>query len=374
MAQNELAQGRPEAIDVDDLELDPENPRLASKPGQQALSQEQIIKTLWSDMAVDEIAFSIAKNGFYQHEPLLVVPEKKGGGAPYVVIEGNRRLAAVRLLRDKHLRAKVKATELPAISADERKKLDSLPVLIFPEKKGLWAYLGFRHVNGTKPWDALSKAEFVAEVHEKYRVPLTTIADRIGDRHTTVLRLYRGYTVLKQAERDTGFSRTDLWRNRFYFSHLYTALDQPEFQKFLGIKATGELDKDPVPKKKRDQLRELMTWLYGKKSEALEPVVRTQNPDLNNLRTVIANAQSLSLLRQGYPLEHAFEFSQGDESRFRDAVVRAKDALQKAKGTVTTGYVGQRDLLSAMEAIVTTATSLLEEMKRTDMKQPARRS
>ena len=32
-----------------------------------------------------------------------------------------------------------------------------------------------------------------------HEVPLATIADRIGDRHSTVARLYRGYTVLKQA-------------------------------------------------------------------------------------------------------------------------------------------------------------------------------
>src|SRR5207237_1164186 len=103
----------------------------------------------------------------------------------------------------------------------------------------------------------------------------------------------------------------------------------------------------------------LMTWLYGKKSQGIEPVVRTQNPDLNDLRSVISNAQSLSLLRQGYPLEHAFEFSVKDESRFRDALVRAKDSLQKAKGTVTTGYSGQSDLFSTIEDIVNTAVSIL---------------
>lgn len=351
-------------VPVSELVLDTENPRLASREDEGTPTQDEVAAVLWSEAAVDEIAFSIAANGFYRHEPLLVVSQdKKAGGAPYVVVEGNRRLAAVRLLRDKALRERVKATELPQLSATALAGLDRIPVQIFPNRKGLWAYLGFRHVNGTKQWDALSKAEFVAKVHDEYGVPLEKIAEHIGDRHSTVSRLYRGYTVLKQAEEQAGFARADLWKNRFHFSHLYTAIDQAEFQDFLGIKASARPSKNPVTKGKLGELEEFMTWLYGKKSAGIQPVVRTQAPDLNSLRRVIGDKRALSLLRQGVSLTHAYEVSKGDVARFRDALSSAKDALQRAKGTLPTGFRGERDLVTTMEEIVVTAQSILVEMK-----------
>lgn len=341
------------------LLLDPENPRLASHAPVK-LSQDDIAAILWSEMSVDEVAMSIAKNGFYPNEPLLVVKE----GDKYVVVEGNRRFAAVRILLEKKLRDHVKA-DLPALEPQYAKTLDALPVLIYPNRKVLWATLGFRHVNGTKPWDAFSKAEFVAKVHEEYGVPLDEIAEKIGDRHQTVVRFYRGFVVMRQAEAQTSFSRDDLWRNRFYFSHLYTALDQPEFKKFLGLKegkTRADIKRAPIPHAKLPQLEELLKWIYGKKSENQAPIVQNQFPDLNHLRRILADRVALSLLRAGAPLERAFDASKGDANRFEDAVVRAKAALQEARATVTTGYQKRAGMLEMMKDVVDLAGKINAEM------------
>jgi hypothetical protein len=45
------------------------------------------------------------------------------------VIEGNRRLAAVKLRRDDELRTNLRISSLPAISAAEKHKLNTLPVI-----------------------------------------------------------------------------------------------------------------------------------------------------------------------------------------------------------------------------------------------------
>ena len=349
-------------VSVDQLLLDAENPRLASLTGGD--SQEDILRLLWAEMAVDEVAFSIAANGFFPEEPLLVIPAPVGKGLnKYIVVEGNRRLAAVLLLREAKLRGKLKATDLPPIDLKRRAGLDELPVFVYPSRKKLWTFCGFRHINGVKPWDAFSKAQYVAVVNEKYGMPLDEIARRIGDRHATVKRLYRGYKVLAQAEEKAGFDKVDRVRNRFYFSHLYTAVDQIEFQKFLGIDAEASLKPNPVPKSKLEELKELMIWLYGKKSAGKEPVVRTQSPDLNTLREVIGKPASLSALRSGYSLDRAHEISIGDKRRFRESITRAKEELQQAKGTVTTGYAGEEDLYEMGSDITLYATKIREEME-----------
>jgi len=350
-------------VPVEQLLLDTKNPRLASGAGGE--TQEDLLRVLWTEMAVDEVAFSIAANGFFREEPLLVIPgdDVKGGKGKYVVVEGNRRLAAVLLLRDAKLREKLKATELPVIDPERRADLDTIPVFRYPDRERLWTFCGFRHINGAKPWDAFSKAQYVATVHERYGVPLDEIARKIGDRHATVKRLYRGYKVLEQAEQRAGFSKDDRVRNRFYFSHLYTAVDQIEFQKFLGIDADNSLKPNPVSKSKIPELKELMIYLYGNKAAGKEPLVRTQAPDLNTLREVISKPAPLSAIRSGLPLERAYEIGIGDKRRFRDSLVRAKEELQQARGTVTKGYGGEEDLYETIKDIGLYAEKIKGEME-----------
>jgi hypothetical protein len=346
------------AVAVDQLLLDPENPRLESVA--KTKDQLDLIKAMWREMAVSEVALSIAANGFFEEEPLFAVPApKEKGEARYYVVEGNRRLTAVKLLLDEDLRKAIKATDLPLLSAEAKTKLRSLPVSIYNKRQDLWAYFGFRHVNGPKEWDSLSKAAYIAKVLREYGKSLEEITRAIGDQHSTVKRIFRGYVLLEQAEQMTKFKREDRSRNRFFFSHLYTAADYPEVQEFLGIDA----DRCVVGKKYLPHLEELMVWLFGSKERGLEPLVRTQAPDLSNLRSVIGNKGALAALRSGISLDRAFVISKGDSNRFEEALAQAKDALQEGKGTVTTGYRGNKELLDQMESIQSLAVSLFNEMR-----------
>lgn len=352
------------------LLLDTENPRLAWRTNGD--STTELVKLLWSEMAVDEVAYSIAENGYFRSEPLFVIaqnPEEKDETKKkFIVVEGNRRLAAVLLLLDEKLREKVKATDLPKISEERKQSLEKLPAIFYSSREQLWTAIGFRHINGIKPWDSYSKAKYIAEVHENFNIPLDEIAQKIGDRHATVKRIYRGYTLLQQAETQASFDKEDRERNRFYFSHLYTAADQKEYQEFLGIKPET-IEPNPVPKEKVEELGELMTYLYGKKSEKKKPIVESQNPDLNILREVISKPEALSALRSGYSLTEAHNIAIGDQRRFREALTKSKVEIQKAKATITTGYKGEEDLFRTITDIVRLSESLKDEMSqiRNDM-------
>ncbi len=94
-------QDRAKLVEVDDLLLDPKNPRLASNDLEDP-TQEDLVKILWQQMAVDELLLSIAANGYFPEERLFVIPSDES--------EGNWRLAAVKLLRDEGLRQDVGAT------------------------------------------------------------------------------------------------------------------------------------------------------------------------------------------------------------------------------------------------------------------------
>lgn len=334
-----------ERISLSEIWLDEDNPRLKSLTA--TANQTELVRVLYSEMAVDEVAMSIAANGYFEVEPLLLVvdrPPRKGTKRSYTVVEGNRRVAALKLLTDKALRDTVRAGDLPQLSAVQINALMEIPSLVYETRRELWQFLGFRHINGVKPWDAYSKACYVADVHEKYKIPLAEIATDIGDRHTTVTRLYRGLTVLRQAQ-EQGFSRDDIVKNRFFFSHLYTATDQPEFQKFLGLDPK-KMKQNPVPQIRQKELSEFMTWLYGSRSRGLQPVVRTQNPDLNHLREILTTPPALAALRRGSSIERAHEISRGDARRFSDAVYAALEELKEANGLFLSGFDGRSEFLA----------------------------
>ena len=344
-----------QSVPTGELHFDHRNPRLFLE---QDLTEQELILRLWRDFAVDEVALSIAHNGYFHHEPLFAATEDDR----LVVIEGNRRLAAVRLLTDDELREQVGATDLPPISSVRKEELELLPI-IECQRSDVWQYIGFKHVNGPQPWQSYAKAQYVAWVHNELGTSLDSIALNIGDRHATVRRLYRGLMVLNQAEDSGVFDRDDRWKNHFSFSHLYTGLDYSEIQDFLGIDNVSSFITNPIPKDKIDNLGELCKWLYGRKSTGTEQLIRSQNPDLRNLAKAIGHEGSLAALRTGLPLNVAVDISIGDEKLFKGHLVEARYRLQEARGKQLTGDPGGTDLLRIANDILDLADRLVMEME-----------
>jgi len=344
-------------LPVGDLYLDSRNPRLVGEEDKP--DPLKLLETLWRNESLDELALSIAQNGFFQEEPLLVVNE----AGKYVVVEGNRRLATVKLLMDDELRRKLRATDWPSLSKEQKKELEELPVSIYSDRKSLWAYIGFRHVNGPLTWDSWPKAQYIAFVCNSFGIDLDQIALSIGDKNQTVKRLYRGLMVLNQATEQAGYRLDDRHRKHFSFSHLYTGLDYAGFQGHLGLAKDAGYKPNPISREYLPHLKELMIWLFGSLEEGKAPVVKSQNPDLKKLDDVLKDRKALTALRAGLGLEVAHQLSLGDEVRFRECLTRSKYELQQAKGLVITGYKGERELIEVVDAIRDIAESLADEMR-----------
>ena len=348
-------------IPTDDLLLDAQNPRLTGTAHN--ADQETLLKTLWTEGSLDELAWSIAKNGYFPEEPLFVIEETNKKNGSFIVVEGNRRLATVKILRDPQLQKKLHATDIPTLGSSIRENLETLPVSVYPDRKSLWTYLGFRHVNGPLTWDSWSKAQYIAQVHNNFKVSLEDIADSIGDRHKTVQRLYRGLMVLNQASEQAGYDIEDRSRRHLSFSHLYTGLDYAGFQQHLGLKKNKGYAQNPITEKKLPHLKELMMWLYGSHTEDIVPVIKTQNPDLKRLDAVLQHPRSLDALRSGLGLEVAHKVSLGETKRLREALTRARYELQQANGLILEGYAGERDLLDMAENIQRLADNIHNDMR-----------
>jgi len=347
-----------EPIEVKKLHFDYNNPRLAEYGIDEETGDSEILKVLWETMDVRELVQSIHVSGFFPHEPLYVVKE----GGKNIVIEGNRRLAAVKILLDPEL-AKKNGWDVPDLSESARADLQSLPVVMSKSREALWRFLGFRHVNGPAKWSSYAKATYIAEVHHKWGIPLAQIAEQIGDYHNTVQRLYRGLMVLEQAEKKGVYNRADSFRTKLAFSHLYTGLDYEEISRFLELADKSKETKNPVPTKKIKALGELLTWLYGSKKEKVAPVVQSQNPHLRQLSAVIGKRESLAALRAGEDLSRAFELSRPSSTILEESLLTGKRSLTTAQSHITTGYDKSEALLRIAGSVADIADDVYEQMR-----------
>jgi hypothetical protein len=356
-----LPTGQFESERPDDLRLDRRNPRLVEYGITASTPEDDVLKILWDEMDVEEVAMSIAASGFWGHEPLIVTEE----GGRDVVIEGNRRLAAVKVLTDRTLMKKVGATNLPVFSGDEsvQRNLDSLPIIRVSNRSDAWPYIGFKHVNGPQKWRSYAKAQYIAHVKKTAKVSLAEIAMRIGDRHGTVQELYRALMVIEQAE-TAGVYKRNFVKGRLAFSHLTTALQYPNFAKFLDVKEAVSESERPVSAGKMRELEDVCRWLWGDTRDGADRVIVSQNPNLRELEQVLGNKAATNTLRKGHGLAVAFAESKGDDSIFGESLQEAKNALIRAQGRVTVAYRGEESLFDLAQTIETMAMDLVASMRK----------
>jgi len=250
---------------VKGLHFDHENPRLSEYGITTDTPEEDILNILWDAMDVRELVQSTAVSGFFPHEALIVAEEN----GRKIVVEGNRRLAAVKTLlaEDKD---GGRGWVIPTLSEKDRAAPEKLPVIISSRKEA-WRFLGFKHVNGPAKWSSYAKAAYIAKVHKEFKISLANIANQIGDRHNTVQRLYRGFMVLDQAEREGVYSGDNAYRKRLAFSHLYTGLDYDGISDFISI-SPKEVETDNPRSKREDKRTQrvscLVIWRQRRKSSA----------------------------------------------------------------------------------------------------------
>jgi hypothetical protein len=351
-----------ETYPVAQLHFDRKNPRLAEFSATEKTIDDDILRLLWETMAVDELVLSIAASGFFPHEQLIVTEEIVNGMLQTVVLEGNRRLAAVKAILNPDL-----VKDLPnaglVLNVKEhiKNQISFLPAIKVHSRKEAWTFIGFKHINGAAKWGSYAKAQYISQIHKDFGISLNDIAKQIGDTNQTTLKLYQAFRIIQQAEERRVFDTSNVWGSRLFFSHLYSGLGYEGIQNYLDI--NKENLEYPVSENKLEDLGEFLRWLFGSKSKKIAPVIQSQNPDLRRLDAVLKNTEATILLKDGSPLVYAYEISQPKKDVFEQSLVAAKKELQKAHSYSSIAYEGSREALGIAGDIAELAEALYAFME-----------
>ena len=292
-----------------------------------------------------------------------------GPSGPFRVLEGNRRLASIKLILDPDLAKRCRISLPTGISKEVRGSLKTVTVWRVNHESDAKAFIGFKHINGPHRWDAYAKARFVADWYKKEMangLSIDAIARQLGDDNDTIRAYIGGILVLDQADNSKLFNISDRYnKGKFAFSHLYTALGRTEYQEFLGLGAGWNRNPivAPVPRKNEDKLKEVLRYIYGSKQDSTAPLVRSQNPDLKQVGEVIAHPVALEKIRAGATLALAYNEVRSPYEVFSEALGQAHLKLTQAVEALPK-YTGDASLVPIAIEIVDLADTLITIMKK----------
>jgi hypothetical protein len=276
-------------ISPDELEFDPNNPRFGGLLSNS--SQEELQSSIFGPpYYASELVDSFLENGFIDYEPLIV----RRDGDRHIVVEGNRRLAAV-----KHIRSNFH--KYP----NAKSRLDRIPILLFPgspddvQENAMRVYLGVRHLLGFREWPPVSKAIFLDRESGKAG-GLDEIIKEVRITRQQARRFLVPYRLLKKAGLPLPPGE-DFWV-------LGEALAR------TGVKSFLQLDVDAntlqVRSFHKQNLSKLMDDLYGRKipgTKRRDPATRKvkDTRDMSRFANILGSDKARTYLHKGSSLQEA---------------------------------------------------------------------
>lgn len=155
-------------LDPLEINLDFNNPRFSMFDFS---TEEEIVKYLVDFEQIKELAFQIGENGYNTiGERIIVLKSRNAGKINYTVLEGNRRVASLKLL--------FQYSSL--LTSSERKKLEQLnlnlkdfevscDVVNEDTREEALFKISAKHVDGIKTWSATDKRVFYHNLFTQYR-------------------------------------------------------------------------------------------------------------------------------------------------------------------------------------------------------------
>lgn len=318
---------RSELLPVASLHFDRNNPRFPPKVAQGPL--EDLMQRFVRDERLMEIIESIGNHGFFPGEPLLVVPD---GDDDYRVVEGNRRLAALKLLvRDLEPPIGRTSIEEAVEAANFRPK--KVPCLVFDDENEILRYLGFRHITGIKAWSALQKARYAERMYQNYKMlpedeGLRLLARETGSRRDTVGQMLTALKLYDRAE-EKNFFGLPIVPEQIEFSVLGTALSYSALTEFLGLESRSDIKVKGLEER---ALKDLFDWLFVIEGRS-KPIV-TESRNLRKLAAVVSSDTAIKELRKSGNLDQAYELSSGPEEALAGSLRTALRRLETAQSLV----------------------------------------
>lgn len=308
-------------IEVSKLLLDVNNPRFEVEEHEK--NQTALANKLILGYDVLTVAESMSRNGFFANEPLVAIIDDTDA-SKFIVIEGNRRLTALKALCDPEFRKTLFDPETWTKLSKDSSLTNStkVPVTVVTDRNKINPILGYRHISGIHGWQPLAQARFIAKMIDDENASFEETANSVGKAKADVVRMYRDQAIVRQAAE----AGVDVSRMESSFSLLTLAMSSPALRDFVSAPLGSAIEKGskPIPQDKAENLVEVCSWLFGDETNS---AVISDSREISKLGKVIQKPKGLEILRDTRDLTQA-KTAIDDEGM--DPLVRLKNRLRAA--------------------------------------------
>ena len=227
-------------ISPNKLYLDHKNPRFKGEKGYNISEgsnpvdrrvQDNIFDFLVKNRKYDisELKNSILRVGFLKMDRIVV---RKINESAYVVLEGNRRVAAIKwILKDIDERS----ADVDGFILKSIKKIDVMELVgedLSDEdlEKATWFLQGVRHISGIKRWGPYQQAELIKQFIDS-GLTFTDAGQAVGVGPRKAGQMMRAYAALTQMQQDDEFSD---YGTPDLFSHFEQAIIKHPIKQWIG--------------------------------------------------------------------------------------------------------------------------------------------
>lgn len=303
------------------LDFDPENPRFYRLN----TLGTNIVEEMLEHEGVQDLMLSIGQKGYFPGEPLLVTQQD----GKFIVVEGNRRLAAVKLLNGEiPLPPRRKSSLTEIIHNAQETPPEELPCFVYKDRKDILRYLGYRHITGIKEWDALSKAKYLSQLRTDFYADLVAeeqmkaLARDIGSRSDYVAQLLTALSLYIKAEESRFYDLPMLPDRDIEFSLITTALSYSNICSWLGLKDRKDIE---MPGLDEGNLKRLFAWMFVKDQQGNTILGESRN--LKEMAAVVARPEAVKVLEETKKLAEAYLYTDGPEEALNNALSEAADRI-----------------------------------------------
>ena len=257
---------------------------------------------LYDEGVVDELAASMLANGFFSHEPLIVLRPTTDTGK-YLVLEGNRRFAAISILLQ--LPAAVESSLAfdfdSEPDASQLARLRVVPTFVVENRDDVRKFLGFRHIGGTKILAAEAKARYITEEVERASRDGTEdvfreVGRRVGSNAQGVRGPYIALKILRAARNEFGIDIQYVLNERFgVWNRLMNSSDIRQHIGFEDARTLDEIN-TIIPRLHAAQLREVIEDLTP--SMGRRKAILSDSRDVTTYAAVLRNSRARETLRK----------------------------------------------------------------------------
>lgn len=337
-----MAHANIQTLSIHEIYLDEDNPRLPTSLDRR---QDDMLLYIARNTSITELMTAIAENDYFPGEPIVVVPRESGG---YTVVEGNRRLTAVKLLNDPSLHPRNRRVR--EISESANYCPDSIPCVFFDNREEVVNYLGYRHISGVKQWEPLAKARYIAQYfrtqtdqnakpEDRYR----EVARGIGSQGPYIKRQLDGLAVYIHIEEHSFYEIDRLNEDSISFSLLSTAIGYDSILDFSSSTRDPYVDPKGL---KPDAVRLLTRWMYEPNENG--ETVLGDSRNIQRLAVIVSDEDALERLIATGNLKRAFDTTRGIDTEFNDLLTEIESKMGDAVANVALVDLneGHRSLIS----------------------------